>query len=135
MLLVLALRVKNLEPPKDKTELKRVMGMINYLDSYVENLCTIISPMSDLLKDDTAFYWGPDQTSAFEKVKSLLTEAPTLAFYKRNSPIVVSADSSRVGLCAAIYMQEGKELKPIAFASRTLTESEKKMGTNRAGMP
>ena len=118
--------IRNLEPPKDKTELRRVMGMINYLGRYVENLSTIISPMSDLLKDDTAFYWGPDKNSAFEKVKSLLTEAPTLTFYKRNNPIVVSADSSRVGLGAAIYMQEGKEFKPIAFASRTLTESEKK---------
>ena len=82
--------------------------------------------MTDLLKDNTAFYWGPDQNDAFERVKILLTEAPTLAFYKPNSPIIVSADSSRVGLGAAIYMLEGNDMKPIAFASRTLTETEKK---------
>ena len=47
-------------------------------------------------------------------------------FKKRKSPIVVSADSSRVGPGAGIYMQKGKELKSIALASRTLTESEQK---------
>ena len=118
--------VRNLDPPKDKKELQRAVGLINYLGKYVENLSTIISPMGDLLKDDTAFYWGPDQNNAFERVKILLTEAPTLAFYKPNSPIIVSADSSRVGLGVAIYMLEGNDMKPIAFASRTLTETEKK---------
>ena len=118
--------IRNLDPAKDIKELQRVVGMINYLGRYIKNLSTIISPMTDLLREDTSYYWGPDQNSAFEKVKTLLTEAPTLSFYKRNSPIVVIADSSRVGLGAAIYMQEGTELKPIAFASRTLTETEKK---------
>ena len=102
--------------------------MINYLGRYIENLSAIISPITDLLREDTAYYWDPDQNSAFEKVKTLLTEAPTLSFYKGNSPIVVIADSSRVGLGAAIYMQEGIELKPIEFASRTPTETEKKNG-------
>ena len=41
--------IRNLDLPKDKTELRRVMGMINYLGRYVENLSTIISPVSDLL--------------------------------------------------------------------------------------
>lgn len=73
----------------------------------------------------TAWYWGPEQSKAFETVKSVLTKAPVLAYYDKK-PIVVSGDASRVGLGAAIYMQDGSELKPIAFASRTLTETEKK---------
>ena len=118
--------VQDLEPPKNKTELQRAVGLINYLGRFVENLSTMISPITDLLKNDTAWYWGPEQNKAFETVKSVLTKAPVLAYYDRTKPIVVSGDASRVGLGAAIYMQEGSELKPIAFASRTLTETEKK---------
>ena len=82
--------------------------------------------MTDLLKNDVAWYWSPDKTNTFAKVKDLLTEAPTLAHNKRNSPIVVRADSSRVGLAAAIYLQDKNQVKPIALALRTLTETEKK---------
>ena len=32
--------IRNLDPPKDNTELRRVIGMINYLGRYVENLST-----------------------------------------------------------------------------------------------
>ena len=64
--------IRNLDPAKDIKELQRVVGMINYLGRYIKNLSTIISPMTDLLREDTSYYWGPDQNSAFEKVKTLL---------------------------------------------------------------
>ncbi|MCG8079184.1 MAG: DDE-type integrase/transposase/recombinase [Candidatus Thiodiazotropha taylori] len=118
--------LQNLQPPTNKTELQRVVGLINYLGRYIENLSTVISPITDLLKNDAVWYWGPQQNQAFENVKSLLTKAPVLAYYDRRKPIVVSGDASRTGLGAAIYLQDGSELKPIAFASRTLTETEKK---------
>ena len=44
--------VTRLEPPKDKKELQRVIGLVNYLGRFVENLSTIISPLTDLLKQN-----------------------------------------------------------------------------------
>ncbi|KAK3758059.1 hypothetical protein RRG08_006644 [Elysia crispata] len=52
----------------------------------------------------------------------MITSAPVLAFYDSNKPLVLQVDSSKDGL-GAVLLQEGK---PIEFASRALTETEKR---------
>ena len=41
--------------PQDKTELRRFMGMINYLGKFVPNLSDITAPLRQLLEKD--FMW------------------------------------------------------------------------------
>ena len=54
----------------------------------------------------------------------MVTTAPILAFYDVNKPTVVSADSSSYGSGGVLL--HGSQLRPVAFASRTLTDLEKR---------
>ena len=100
--------------------------MINYLGRFVPDLSSIMNPINSLLKSDTAWTWDKPQQIAFDRVKKLITEAPVLAFYDMTRPTIVSADASSFGIGAALFQVFDGEMKPIAFASRTLTEAERK---------
>lgn len=41
-----------LSPPADVTELRRTIGMVNYLGRFLSSLSNVMKPMTDLLKAD-----------------------------------------------------------------------------------
>ena len=69
---------------------------------------------------------GTITTVTFNEIKDLLTKFLVLTFYDIKKPIVVSTDASSYGFGGAIFQQEGEELKPIAYYSRTMTNTETK---------
>ena len=62
------------------------------------------------------------QMTSFQKIKSLLEKSllKPLRYYDRNKPVTLQCDASLKGLGACI-IQEGQ---PIAFASKSLTDTE-----------
>ena len=112
--------------PKNVSELCQLLGMINYLGKFFSNLSDVISPISELLKAHSTWSWSRPQMEAFERVKAMVTTAPLLAFYDVNEPAAVSADASSYGLGGILLQEHGDQLHLVSFASRTLTDPEKK---------
>lgn len=115
--------VKDMPAPENKSELQTVLGMVNYLSKFAPNLAKVTEPLRKLLNKDVEFYWGKSQSDAFSKVKQIITQehGQVLGYYDPAKPLTLQTDSSRSGLGATL-LQEGK---PIAYASKSLTSSEK----------
>ena len=56
----------------------------------------------------------------------MLYEAPVLAFYDPSLPTVVSADSSSYRLGACTMQEQDGGLRPVAFASKSLSTAERR---------
>ena len=105
-------------------ELRRLIGMINYLGRFIPNLVTVMHPTTELLKSDTAWTWEPPQQTAFTKVKEMISSNTVLAFYDPKKPTVVCSDASSYGIGGVLMQGPSDQLRPVSFCSRTLTETE-----------
>ena len=112
--------ILKLEVPDSREKLERFLGMVNYLSKLAPNLSEITSPLRSLLKKETEFLWDEPQSRAFERVKQTITQSPVLVYYDPNKELTLEVDSSKDGIGACL-MQENR---PIAFASKSLTQAE-----------
>ena len=113
-----------LQTPTNAPELCKLTGMINYLGRFIPNLATVMHPMTELLKSDTASTWGPPQETAFTKVKEMISSNTVLAFYGPKKPTVVCAEASSYGIGGVLEQGPSDQLRPACFCSRTRTETE-----------
>ena len=111
--------------PRNISELRSFLGMVNYYGKFLPNLATTLSPLYHLLRQTTSWRWGPKQKRAFRKVKRLLKSSRVLTHFDDQLPLLLECDASPYGLGAVLSheMPDGSE-RPICFASRTLTKAE-----------
>ena len=67
------------------------------------------------------FNWGPEHEESFAMLKKEIIKAPALAYYNPWKETVLQTDASIKGLRACLLQEE----KPIYFASKALTETQK----------
>ena len=82
----------------------------------------VSAPLRELLHKDIEWHWDTAQENSFQTLKKMCVNAPVLAYFDKDKPIVLSVDSSSKGMGAAL-LQEGK---PIAYASCALTETQQR---------
>ena len=113
--------ITGMPAPNDASAVKRLIGMVTYLAKFVPHLSTLCEPLHRLTDKDADFKWDATHQDTFDKIKSLISQAPVLKYYDSSKPVTIECDSSEYGL-GAVLMQENQ---PICFASRTLTSTER----------
>ena len=118
--------IRDAKEPKDASEVRSFMGLVQYSAKFIPNLASVARPIQELTRKGAKFIWGKDQQSAFQELKRLITHADTLAYYKVGCRTRIVADASPVGLGAVLTQQQGKEWRVISYASRSLTDVERR---------
>ena len=115
--------ISEMPTPKSKQDVKKLLGMVNYLQKFAPNLSEVTAPMRDLLKEENVVLWDEQlHGRSLEQVKKLISEAPVLKYFdpKEETDLELQCDASEKGLGACL-MQGGQ---PIGYASRAMTPTE-----------
>ena len=97
-----------------------------YLGKFLPDFAVIAKPLRTLLRKDIEWKWTPVQNDAFNRIKQLCTTSPVLGCYDCNAETVVCSDACSEGLGATLLQKVNDAWRPVFYASRSLTDTEKK---------
>ena len=114
--------------PRDKQELKSLVGCMSYLTKYVLNLSKHTHDMRKLLGKDMHYKWTALHQQQLEKLKSMMEQSPTRKYFDLSQEIYMETDTSEKGL-GCVLMQPGEsgdesKMIPVHFSSRSLSTAE-----------
>ena len=110
--------------PRDKSDLRCFLGMINYLGKFMPNLSGKTALLRSLLEKDVLWSWSDKHEECLCMLKKLVTESPILKYYDPNKEMKLSVDASKYGLGAVLLQRYEEDWAPVAYGSRSLTCSE-----------
>jgi ribonuclease HI len=113
----------------DVGEVRSFLGIVGYYRQWIKWFAWIAKSLTDLLKKDAEFVWGPDQKEAMETLKRKITSPPiliTLNYSEEAGEVILMVDASLLGWgCVLMQLIDGKR-KPIRFESGLWNSAETK---------
>ena len=86
--------------PKNVTELRSFLGLVNYYGRCIQNLASVCPPLNRLLQGKVTWQWDTRCDKAFHELKCRLAYAQVLVHYDVALPLQLACDVSAYGLDA-----------------------------------
>lgn len=118
--------IAKMKIPQNKSELKSFLGLVNYYGKFLPNLSLKLKNLFALLRKNARWKWSKPCQAEFDLVKEELMSEKVLVHYNPNLPVTLACDASPYGIGAVIsHVFPNGLSRPIAHASRTLSEAER----------
>jgi hypothetical protein len=92
------------------------LGLWNFYRCFIHNFSGIISPITDLLRQDVNFEWGQSQEAAFLKITILFAsgKTPILRHYDPERPALLETDASDFAISGILLQKfEDGKIHPV----------------------
>lgn len=102
--------------------------MASWYRKFIQDFSNLIKPLNNLLinrKNGQKISWTPEANESFEKLKICLSSAPVLTNPDFSKLFTIQCDASDIAVSCVLIQGEGVEEHVIAYASRTLTKTER----------
>ena len=126
--------VSNWPIPTTSKELSSFLGLASYYRRFIKHFAHVAAPLHALVHKGKPWQWSTECTEAFFELKKLLISAPVLMLPDFSKSFVLDTDASGEGLGAVLSQTINGKEHVIAYASRTLTHTEKRYCATRREM-
>ena len=125
--------------PKTEHQLMSFLGFANYYREFIKGYADKVYPMQQLMRHKgKKFTWNNAAEESFQRIKKELCEAPVLGMLTEKGMYVLDTDASVVAISGTLHQEQewnGKTvLRPIAYGSKVLSDTEMKYGAPKAEM-
>ena len=111
--------------PTSNDQIRSFLGLVGYYAKFVPHFTDTVQPMRDV-QAASSFKWSHEADTAFKEVKHAITQSPVLGLFDPSHPTIVTTDASGYGVGAVMTQMIDQREVTIAYASRKLTDNEKK---------
>ena len=123
--------------PRTDTQLMSFLGFANYYREFIKGYADKVYPMQKLMRNKgKKFEWNDEAQVAFENIKRELCEAPVLGMPTEDGMYVLDTNASVVAISGILHQEQewnGRTvLRPIAYGSKVLSDTEMKYGAPKA---
>jgi hypothetical protein len=119
--------------PTSKTDIRSFLGSVGFYRRFIPRYSELAAPLTDLLKGgrrgDISLKWTPQCTVAFEKLRSILAQLPSLKAPDFNHPFEIYTDASEIGISGVLVQTHDEVPYPVGYYSRKLLDRESRYST------
>ena len=123
--------------PVNLTDVRSFLGLTSYYRRFIVGYSRIAHPLNRLLEAGQEFEWTNECQSAFELLKGVLTSDTVMAYPNDQDLFILDTDASNTSIGATISQMQWSDVaqekveRPIAYASRTLTKTQRRYCVTR----
>lgn len=107
-------------------DVRSFLGLVQCCANFLPNFAQEAEPIRQLTRKDEPFIWEEAQQQSFEKLKYLLTQAETLAYFQSDYKTRIVADAGPTGIGAVLAQFQDGVWNVISYASRNVTDVERR---------
>jgi len=111
---------------KTVTSVRSFLGLTGYYRKYIRGYSRLVGALFELKRKDVAFVWDVGCQQAYQALKAALVDAPVLTRPDFRRTFWLDVDWSPKGVRAILSQKEGRFEKVVVYASKSLTEAQRK---------
>ena len=129
--------VLTLKAPRTDRQFMSFLAFANYYREFIKGYADKVYPMQKLMRNKKKkFEWSDEAQTAFENIKRELCKAPVLGMPSEKGMYVLDTDASKVAISGILHQEQERNgrtvLRPIAYGSKVLNDTEMKYGAPKA---
>lgn len=121
--------IQNFPIPNTPKEIKSFLGLLGYYRRFIKDFAKITKPLTSCLKKNAKIIHDAKFLDSFETCKKILCNDPVLQYPDFSKPFILTTDASNFALGAVLSQGTPPNDRPVAYASRTLNDSETRYST------